>query len=155
MNLVKALEILDGNSRVLCPQIACEEARGIAEVLRDTADELKAAQENVDFWFGGHDQQSERADLAEAKLTVAIKERDEARAEVEMLRANYSEASTPRESTKSPQNIPGNIPNIGRQLCAVCNQLTTRYSDRPHYCSVCAAPDFDASDYERPGKVKP
>lgn len=142
MNLVKALEILDGNSRVLCPQITCEEARGIAELLREQR------MVNWDLDAGQN--------MMEEHIAKVEKERDEARAEVERLRAPVVHCSICNSLVHSTASHP-------------LNSVPTNTVDKPGcscgrpgiviggFCTACNLERarngmFDASDYEKPRK---
>lgn len=76
MTLDQALAYLETTSRVSCPQITCDQAREIAGLMRDLAD-----QHQVDIAEVIHER-----DEARAKLREAERECDEAKAECERER---------------------------------------------------------------------
>lgn len=125
MTLTEALQYLDTTARVSCPEITCERAAELAEVMRDMdRTEKRHAREWSDL-LGMRDYWDSRMVGLERQVEALKKERDEARREVKRLEEKLERSYEANESVRS---------QIGKAVSDV---------------------EVDASDYERPGKVKP
>lgn len=132
MTLTEALQYLETTSRVSCPQITCDQAREIAELMRDLAD-----QHQVDI-----------AEMVSWKIHAQVlHERDDARAklrEVERDRRAEIDCGQPDVCAKPP----GCQKHWAFKASALVRELDEALRPMP----VEAAPDFDADDYAKPGK---
>jgi cell division septum initiation protein DivIVA len=132
MNLETALYFLDTNTRVQCPEITAQQARELAELLRDAEG---------------------AAGMARRALAQLQKERDEARAAHEATTAAMIEdVARANAAIAEARQLRAEVEKLKQPVvhCSACNSLM--HSTRNHPTSDV---EVDASDYEKPRKVKP
>lgn len=141
MTLTEALYFLDTNCRVQCPEISAQQARELAELLRGQEQALDLRDTLVENLRTQNDGLFEGHSILSDEVNRLAKERDEARAEVERLKARLAT----------------NIEGEGRILAPLIGQ-PCKHGSPSGICERCrvvqSAPDFDASDYERPGRIR-
>ena len=210
MNLTEALQYLETTARVSCPQITCEQAAKIAELMRDLQqenDEITSEQcalegQRNEAWDRNEYLLTERDNFV-AQLREVEKERDEARdgrdeAE-EQANASLSQADQwhrefirlTKQSARTEQAACGFAWDAGREMAALeetksgpCTRLVClqgiaqgaptgarltadefmawlkrvgeHWKDKDWRKElgreIEVGEDFDASDYERPGR---
>ena len=176
MKLERALQYLETTSRVSCPQITCDQAREIAELMaciRRDRDwwENDANEAELERWAEIDCGQPDICAKAPGcqkhwalRASELAKERDEARAKLREMEGErnawfsvYEEAADDRE--RYAQTACGFAWDAGREMAALMAEVTKAERDALRaemealrLMPVEAAPDFDADDYAKPGK---
>ncbi len=176
MSLTEALQYLETTSRVSCPQITCDQAREIAELMaciRRDRDwwENDANEAELERWAEIDCGQPDICAKAPGcqkhwalRASELAKERDEARAKLREMEGErnawfsvYEEAADDRE--RYAQTACGFAWDAGREMAALMAEVTKAERDALRaemealrLMPVEAAPDFDADDYAKPVK---
>lgn len=148
MTLEQALQYLETTARVSCPQITCEQAREIAELIR---------RENA-YW----NNEVSVSSNAINQLSAAEKERDEALAKLREVERGRDEviaelkamAGVDEEWERDNQTACGFAWDCGREMAALetLNLLMREYIAGNRDLAIAVGEDFDADDYAKPGK---